>query len=270
MKGLRLLAAILAVVLLPLTVMAASGPVNVGLQDVIDTVEKTFRPNRTSGMPPLVSVTADFFQRSTLAPQNREMRADGQMFFRPATSREPLMFRFDYFRPLKHEIVSNGRTLWTYLPENRQVIVSDVSPVFNPYTFDPERNQASNFLQGLGRISKDFLVIFSPQGRDIGGNYVLELTPRRATATIAKLYMAVNGEAVANYVRSGRRIADSIASLGRQEWTFPILSTTVVDHQGNTTIIEFSNARTNVLLSESLFTFAIPPGVQVVRPPRGR
>lgn len=250
-------------------VAAPVGTVSVGLQDVIDTVEKPFRPD-ASGEPPLKGVTADFFQRSTIVAEKREMRADGQMFFRPATRTEPLKFRFDYFRPMKQEIVSNGRTLWMYLPENRQVIMSDVTPVFNPFTFDPDRDRASNFLQGLARISKDFLITFSSQGRDIAGNYVLELTPRRATASIEKLHIVVNRDTVFSYVRNNRDIGRTFANLERQEWAFPILSTNMVDHQGNATTIEFSNVRANILLSDALFTFAIPPGVQVVKPPRGR
>lgn len=271
MKAIRVVSAFLALLVAALPAMAAPmAKVSAGIQDVIDTVEKSFRPDRNTGLPPLSTVTADFFQRSTMAGKEREMRADGQMYLKTATSREPLMLRFDYFRPLKQEIVSDGRTLWTYLPENRQVIQSDVTPVFNPFTFDPDRDRASNFLQGLPRISKDFLIVFSPQGQDIAGNYVLELTPRRSTAAIAKLFVVVPREAVLSYVQSGRTAVSSVSSLGRQEWPFPILSTTMVDHQGSTTIMEFSNVRTNMMLSDSLFTFAVPPGVQVVKPPRGR
>lgn len=269
MKVFRLAAALLALFVTALPVMAAPVvKVNAGLQDVIDTVEKSFKPDKNTGLPPLSTVTADFFQRSTMTGKEREMRADGQMYFKTATSREPLMFRFDYFRPLKQEIVTDGRTLWMYLPENRQVILSDVTPVFNPFTFDSDRDRASNFLQGLPRISRDFLIVFSPQGQDIEGNYVLELTPRRATASIAKLFIVVPREAVLSYVQSGRTAVSRVSNLGRQEWPFPILSTTMVDHQGSTTLMEFSNVRTNMMLSDSLFTFAVPPGVQVVKPPR--
>lgn len=273
MNALRFLLAGLALIGSVVSAAAAPvGTVNVGLQDVIDTVEKPFLPNSSDpfGAPPLKTFSADFFQRSTLAAKQREMRGDGEMFFRSATNRDPLMFRFDYFRPLQQEIVSNGRSLWMYLPENRQVILSDVTPVFNPYTFNPERDRASNFLQGLPRISKDFLVVFATDQRDIAGNYVLELTPRRATVAITKLYVVVNRDTVQSYVRSGRNISAAFAALARPEWAFPILSTTMVDHDGNTTTIEFSNVRANIMLSDSLFTFAIPPGVQIVKPPRGR
>lgn len=270
MNKLKLLLAMLLFSMM--TMPAAAAPVqtvNVGLQDVVDTVEKTFRPD-SAGQSPLTTVTADFFQRSTLAAQKKEMRADGQMFLRVATNRAPLMFRFDYFRPLQQEIVCNGRTLWIYLPENRQVIINDVSAVFNPYTFDPGTDHASNFLQGLPRISRDFQITFSPQGRDIAGNYILDCTPRRSSVTVAHLYIVVSRDAVLSYVRSGRNIKSSFTGLGQQEWAFPILSTTMVDHRGNTTIIEFSNVRTNIMLSDALFTFAIPPGVEAVKPPRLR
>lgn len=252
--------------LLPLFTISAQAAtfekINIGLRNVIDTVESPFKPAQATGMPPLSDVTADFFQRSTLADKKRELRAEGQMFFRTATGRDPLKFRFDYFRPATQEIVSDGKTLWLYLPGNRQVIVSDVSFVFNPFNFDPDRTRAVNFLQGLGRISRDFQIIFSPQGQDINGNYILELNPRRSMATIQKLFIVVNRDAVFNHVDPKRPF--------RQEFLFPILSTTVVDHQGNTTIMEFSNIMTNTRVSEQLFDFIVPPYVQVVRPPTGR
>jgi len=51
---------------------------------------------------------------------------------------------------------------------------------------------------------------------------------------------------------------------------FPILSTTVIDHDGNSTLMEFSNAVTNSMISDMLFTFDVPPDAQVVRPPGSR
>lgn len=255
---------------------AVTAPINVGLQDVVDTVEKSYRV--------LSDVTTDFFQRSTMAEKKREMRAEGQMFLKTAGDSEPLKFRFDYFRPTTHEIVSNGVTMWMYLPENRQVIQSDVSFVFNPLGFNPDRNRASNFLQGLGRISKDFLTTFSPQGRDIEGNYILELNPRRATATIEKLFIVVQRDAVTLYARKrmqlGRQLTEDefrqilnslpLGSVQRDQTAFPVLSTTVIDHQGNTTIMEFSNVKTDTRISDQLFEFTIPAAVEVVRPPTQR
>ena len=109
---------------------------NVSLSEVIATVEKPFSFDR-SGSPQITDVRADFFQRST-------------------SSSESLKFRFDYYRPTKQEIVCDGRTLWIYLPENRQVIQSDVAEFFEPSRANSASDRGINFLQGLGRISKDF------------------------------------------------------------------------------------------------------------------
>jgi outer membrane lipoprotein-sorting protein len=57
---------------------------------------------------------------------------------------------------------------------------------------------------------------------------------------------------------------------GEEQIPFPILSTTVIDHEGNSTIMEFSNAVTNSMLTEMLFNFDVPPDAQVVRPPGAR
>ena len=274
MRTMRLFVGMLLVLLTAIGAEAAvTAPINVGLQDVIDTVEKSYRT--------LTDVTTDFFQRSTLAEKKREMRADGQMFLKTASDGDPLKFRFDYFRPTTQEIVSNGRTMWMYLPENRKVIQSDVSFVFDPLRFNPDRDRASNFLQGLGRISKDFLTTFSPQGRDVDGNYILELNPRRATETIEKLFIVVQRDAVYLYTQKRmqlkrpltldeyQQLVNSIAvgNIQRDQTAFPVLSTTVIDHQGNTTIMEFSNPKADTRLSDQLFEFTIPASVEVVMPP---
>ncbi len=78
--------------------------------------------------------------------------------------------------------------------------------------------------------------------------------------TITKLFIVVSRNAV---LRQG----DSYA---QQEWAFPILSTTVVDYQGNTTTMEFSNIRANTRIPLSYFDFIVPPDAQVVMPPTSR
>lgn len=259
-------AACLLLVLSATTAEAATfQPANVGLKDVIDTVEKSYRV--------LTDVTADFFQRSTivLKGEQREMRATGEMYVKPPDPNlmSSLEFRFDYYRPTTQQVVCDGRTMWIYLPENRQVIQSDVSFVFNPRDFDPDRNQAVNFLQGLGRFSRDFQVVFASQMQDIDGNYVLECTPRRPMISIQKLYIVVKRDAVLAYVRGNRDISRVTSDPTRPEFAFPVLSTTVIDHQGNTTVMEFSNIRPNGRLPDSLFEFSVPADVQVVRPPTG-
>lgn len=251
----------------------------VSLRDVIDTVEKSFSSEPGSRYSDdtlfLFDLDADFFQTTILAGKEpREMKADGQFLFKNADykHREPLKFRFDYLRPTRHEIVTDGVSLWTWLPENRQVILSDMSSFFDPRVSDPARNRGFTFLQGLPRISKDFRINYSAQGRDMDGNYILELTPVQAMETVEKLFIVVSRGSVARYVQyNNRQIINPNYRSDRNKdlphLAFPILSTTVIDHRGNATTIEFSNIKPNIGLGDLLFTFTIPADVQTLRPP---
>lgn len=269
----------------------AVSQVNVGLPDVIATVEKSFKAD-SSGLAPISDVTADFFQRTTLEKEGRELRGDGQMSVKMASNANPLMFRFEYFRPYWQEIVSNGRVLWIYHPENREVILSDVSFIYNRLSFDPDRDRAVNFLQGLGRISKDFQVNFAASMYDSAGNYVLELTPRRAMLNTRRILLVVSRDTVLTFVTGkntqkgapdaqpptglpraaqAKTTAKSQFAVPAQPFSqrsdpFPILSTTVEGQDGNTTTIEFSNIRINNRLPLSTFDFIVPSGVQIIRP----
>lgn len=253
----------------------AASQVNVGLNDVIATVEKSFKPD-SSGLAPISDMTADFFQRTILAKDQRELRGDGRMSVKFASSSSPLMFRFEYFRPYQQEIVSDGKALWIYHPENREVILSDVSFLYNRLSLDPDRDRAVNFLQGLGRISKDFQINFAPGMHDIAGNYVLELTPRRAMINTRRILIVVNRDTVLTYVNNKtpqknptgipQPFSTNAPQSALRSDPFPILSTTVDDQEGNSTTMEFSNTRINNRLPQSIFSFIVPAGVQIIKP----
>lgn len=275
------------------TGFAASAP-HIGLNDVIDTIEKSFRPltgnynpaqHSTQQLaPPIASFSANFFQRTTLAAEQRELRADGQVSVKLPDGRQPLMYRFEYFRPSQQEIVSDGRSLWIYHPENREVILTDVSSLYS----NPMRDPAVNFLQGLHRISRDFLINFASGMYDSAGNYVLELQPRRAMLDTRLILMVVSHASVQAYKsgatplttpssvpspRNQGAVPQPRSPFGSQapfgpgvSDPFPLLSTTVYSHGGNSTTVEFSNIQVNSRMSDMDFNFMIPPGVQVVRP----
>ena len=176
----------------------AAQQVNVGLNDVIATVEKTFKAG-SNGQAPVGDFTADFFQRTLLKKEGREMSGDGVVSVKLATASTPLMFRFQYYRPYQQENVSDGNSLWIYHPENREVILSDVSFNYNRPGFNPDRDNAANFLQGLGRISKDFQINFASGRNDSAGNYVLELNPRRAMLNTRRILLVVSRDSVLSY-----------------------------------------------------------------------
>jgi outer membrane lipoprotein-sorting protein len=268
----------------------AAQQVKVGLNDVIATIEKSFKAGG-NGQAPISDFTADFVQRTILKKDNRDMRGDGVAYVKPATASSPLMFRFQYYRPYPQEIVSNGNSLWIYHPENREVILSDVSFIYNRPGFNPDRDNAVNFLQGLGRISKDFHINYASGMYDSVGNYVLELTPRRAMLNTRRILLVVSRDSVNSYVAAPTSLNNGPApapsrtlpppqrtpfstpapfagmpAFGGTSDPFPLLSSTVEDQEGNSTTMEFANIKTNTHLSDADFSFMIPPGVQVVKP----
>ncbi len=287
------IALLVALVFSCMTVTSHAAPqTNVGLNDVIATVEKTFKAG-SNGQAPVGDFTADFAQRTLLKKGSRDMRADGVVSVKLATATSPLMYRFQYYRPSEQEIVSDGRSLWIYHPENREVILTDVSFLYNRPGFNPDRDNAVNFLQGLGRISKDFQINFASGRYDAAGNYVLELTPRRTMLNTKRIMLVVSRNSVLSYVNgvtpltSGPAPADPRApklpqaprtpfgvpapfagmpAFGGVSDPFPLLSSTVEDQEGNSTTMEFANIKTNTRLSGTDFSFLIPPGVQVVKP----
>ena len=282
----RRIALLVSLISLCITAAAqAAQPVNIGLNDVIATIEKSFKAGN-NGQLPIGDFTADFFQRTLLAKDRREMRGDGVVSVKPATASSPLMYRFQYYRPYQQEIVSDGKSLWIYHPENREVILSDVSIVYNR-GFNPSRDRAVNLLQGLGSISKDFQINFASGMYDAAGNYVLELNPRHAMLNTSRILLVVSRECVISYVTGTNPLSNGPAPVSSQSRTvpssrtpfnnmgtgfasksdpFPLLSSTMEDQEGNSITMEFANVKINARLANSDFSFTIPPGVQIVKP----
>ncbi len=227
---------ILALALLLVPALAvAKEKVNVGLSDVIKTLESPFQKD-AKGEAAIGDFQGDFFQESRIASLDRLQRGRGRVavkFDSSRADRVPLaMFRWEYDQPTTQEIVSDGRTIWVYLPENRQVIQSEID-----FTAESRPDDPMTFLTGLGNLSRDFLITWASPNQDVEGNYVLELRPRRTSAMIRRLIIVVSRDAV----------------LGQPGASFPMLSTTVYDPNDNSTIIEFSNLRVNRNLSDSQF-----------------
>jgi outer membrane lipoprotein carrier protein len=272
------------------------------LGDVISALETPFQ-TKTDKTLRIYDYSADFFQESKIASLDRLQRANGRVevsfdYQRPQTVPD-VMFRWQYDQPTTQEIVSDGKTLWVYLPENNQVIQSDIEMINKSRQNDP-----MTFLTGLGNLSRDFQISWATPNTDIDGNYVLNLTPRRVSSLINRLVIVVDRFAVEAYQNRGqednspqdprlarndpRRASKDLGPASRNPrlapptrrgdvafpdyendlnglW-FPIMSTTVYDPNGNSTIIEFSNLRVNLGISKMSFNFILPAGVQVVRP----
>jgi outer membrane lipoprotein carrier protein len=226
---------------------------SIGMSEVIRALEDPFKTEAPADSA-IADFEADFFQESRIASLDRLQRGRGRVmvkFDRTRGDRVPqAMFRWEYDQPTTQEIVSDGETIWVYLPENRQVIQSDLELEGQARPDDPV-----TFLTGLGNLSRDFLIGWAQPNQDIEGNYILELRPRRSSPLIQRLLLVVNRDSVVPATRP-ERLGD----------VFPLLSSTVFDPSGNTTTIEFSGVRVNRGIPDSTFRFILPAGVEVIHP----
>jgi outer membrane lipoprotein carrier protein len=228
----------LLVLLFALPLSAAS--TQASLKDVISSLEK--------GYAGLQDVQADFSQKTTIAAVNREQKGSGEVLLkRPASA--TAMFRFNYSKP-KQQIISNGKQVWFYTPENKQVLVNSVASMFAG-----GNSIALSYLTGLGHVSRDFDITFAAEPQDRNGNYQLELTPKKASAVLAKLQLTVSAAAV-----------EQLQTSGEVKNIFPVVSSIVNDAGGNKTRIDYSRARVNKGIADGKFNFKIPEGVEVVKP----
>lgn len=217
---------------------SVAGAASVG--EVVTALEK--------GYDSLRDMQASFSQRAEMASVKRVQNGAGEVFIRKGKG--VAMFRFNYTKP-RQEIVSNGKTVWYYLPENRQVMTMDAASLFAG-----GGGVALSYLTGMGEVSRDFTARFLGNGQDGEGNYVLELVPKKGGQAFQKLHLTVSGHAVEEYLAKGRATVP-----------FPIVSSVVFDQLGNRTTIVFSKIKVNRGVKASLFTFAVPRGVQVIQNP---
>ena len=147
--------------------------------------------------------------------------------------KKPGKMRWTYTSPEKKEFISDGRTMYTYFPEDKQVIVTAV----------PAADDASSpalFLAGKGDIGRDF----SPSAAEApglrGDEYALKLVPKQPQAEYDWLVIVVS--------RPGLELRRLITK----------------DAQGGTSTFVFTRLRENVGLPDRAFAFTIPRGVDVI------
>jgi outer membrane lipoprotein carrier protein len=229
---------LMAFILAPLSAQASSGSAAATAKDLVATLEQ--------GYATITDLQADFVQRTTIASLNREERGTGELFIKKSAG--TAMFRFNYSKP-RQQFISNGKTVWYYLPESRQVMVSDLAALFSG-----GNGVALNYLTGLGHISADFTARLANKERDSKGNYLLDLVPKKPTPVMARLRLTIASRAVADYLET---------KTARNP--FPVVSSVVYDQLGNATRIDFIKVKINRGIGSDLFTFKPPAGVEIIK-----
>jgi len=145
--------------------------------------------------------------------------------------KKPGRMRWEYTSPEQKLFVSDGQKIYSYIPADRQVIVSSVPT-------DDRATTAVLFLVGKGDLARDFNVSYAAAAAP--DTIALKLDPKSRQADYDWLELVVDRESL--------QIRTLIAA----------------EREGGRSTFQFSNYRENTGLADKIFTFKIPRGVDVV------
>ena len=146
--------------------------------------------------------------------------------------KRPGRMRWVYTKPERKEFVSDGQKIYSYIPRDKQVIVSPVP--------SGEQTTPALFLTGRGHLVRDFNVSFSESGTTAKGSLSLKLVPKKSDPEFEWLTIAVDPA------------------------TLQIQQLVALDRQGGQSTFSFTNLKENRNLSDKIFDFQVPRGVDVI------
>ena len=210
---------LLLMLLAVLTVPSATARQGPGLGALIDGVERKLERMR--------DLSANFVQISEDA-LNRIQRQEGHLYLR-----RPRMMRWEYQSPEEYLFVSDGRTVYYYVPAEKQVSRENVGDAMDdriPIMFLLGRSDLENEFTRIEQLA------VPPK---VPGARVLQMYPRRQSG-VDEVLLEVDPD------------------------TFDIRRLRLTFSDGSTMELVLDQIETDVELDESIFDFEIPPGVDVI------
>ena len=148
--------------------------------------------------------------------------------------KKPGKMRWEYKAPEQKLFISDGVKAYSYIPQDRQVIISSIPP-------GDELGAATLFLTGKGSLLRDFTPsVVPPQAGAAPGTRALKLVPKTPQRDYDWLIIET--------------AVDSLALRGL----------VTMDAQGGESTFSFANLKENTGLADKEFAFTIPRGVDVV------
>jgi outer membrane lipoprotein carrier protein len=194
-------------------------------------VFQTFPSDIVNGVERLFARMNDFsadFVQVFQDPLNRKLEESGHLYLKRSK-----MMRWEYKSPEEKYFISDGKTVYFYVPADRQVNKEAVKDTFDdrmPLMFLLGRSNLQNEFKQFELLNtKPFLA----------GTKVIRMTPKRKTE-LKELIMEVDPA------------------------NFQIRRLLLAHSDGSRSEFIFSNIRTNTGVNASLFDFKVPSGVQVV------
>ena len=196
---------------------AAAGDNTATLSKILDGLEKRYAGPGFS---------AKFFQESMLKAMQISDTAEGSL-----TVKRPGKMRWEYTIPDVQTVVSDGRTMWIYRPEDNQVMMGKAPTFFSG-------GKGAGFLSDIRQVRKSFAIEVLKAEND--AYYRLRLTPKKASPDLADVILSV------------------------KKTDFQVDQVITHNIYGDETQITLDEYQFNIDPKDTLFTFKPPEGVDVV------
>ncbi|BBO90285.1 LolA family protein [Desulfosarcina ovata] len=171
--------------------------------------------------------TAEFDQESILKAMAVTDTASGRLMVR-----QPGKMRWEYLVPEPQTIITDGRDLWVFRPEENQVMVGKAPAFFG-------EGKGAGFLSNIKTVRNSFRI--SLETADDPEFYRLRMVPDKASADLIEVKLDVARE------------------------SFDVVRIITVNVYGDETRIELKNVDFTATPSESLFRFEAPAGADVLQ-----
>ena len=221
--------------LLTIHILSPTYPIRTTWAEHLPSFTVKSRPNATEVALALqvkydavLDFTADFVHTYKSSALRTEMTERGDVMIK-----KPGKMRWNYTTPEKKLLVSDGVKIYWYVPDDKQVYVSDMPPL-------NEITTPVMFLSGNGHIVRDFNVSYENLTDLEPDLYALKLIPRNLDRDYEWFTLVVNSD------------------------TLQIQSLLAHDLQGGTSLFLLTNLKENVNLRDADFIFRIPRGTDVI------
>lgn len=201
----------------PARVNRAEADDRLTLEEILTAVE-----NRYEGS----GFSARFAQESTLKAMQITDYASGKLLIK-----HPGMMRWEYEKPDRQLIITDGKNLWVYRPEDNQVMIGEAPIYFG-------EGKGAGFLSDIKIIRRQFNIFLEKQAPD--GYYVLKLLPQKETFDLSAIYLSIS------------------------EKNFNVARIVTLNSYGDETRIDLSDFQFKQNPDEAMFTLDVPEGADVL------
>ena len=170
--------------------------------------------------------SAVFFQESLLKAMQISDTAEGRL-----TVKKPGKMRWEYILPDPQTIITDGKSMWIHRPADNQVMVGKAPEFFGG-------GKGAGFLSDIRQIRKSFRI--QQQAAQNADYLRLQLIPMKPTPDIAKIILSVG------------------------KTTYQVDQVVTYNAYGDETKITLTNYQFGKEPKDTLFTFDIPEGTDVV------